>query len=351
MDIGVGVVSAVDSWKVAQRAEALGFSHVWFADSQMICADVFVAMALAAEKTRTIRLGTGVLVPSNRIAPVAAAAIGTLSRLAPGRIDVGLGTGFTARNTMGLPAMRIDALREYLRVLQALLANGMVEWEVEGARRKIRFLHPDAGLIDLGPKVPVHVSAFGPRGQALAAECAQGWMTFVGRVTSGVRDVEAVAMACRAVDRAPETIYKTAFTMGCVLSPNEAADSPRARAQAGPFALTFFHSLMDGSLRMRVPSALRPAVEEYRRVYQTYEPADARYLTLHRGHFMFVRPEEDRFLNADMLRDVTFTGTVDDLRARVRTLRDAGYQQFAVFLVPGHEDAIEDWARVRDGVT
>jgi 5,10-methylenetetrahydromethanopterin reductase len=88
---------------------------------------VFVAMALAVEKTRTIRLGTGVLVPSNRIAPVAAAAIGTLSRLARGRIDVGLGTGFTARNTMGLPAMRIDALREYLRVLQALLANGMVE--------------------------------------------------------------------------------------------------------------------------------------------------------------------------------------------------------------------------------
>jgi hypothetical protein len=108
---------------------------------------------------------------------------------------------------------------------------------------------------------------------------------------------------------------------------------------------------MDRSLKMRVPSALRQAVEEYRQMYESYEPVDARYLTLHRGHFMFVRPDEERFLNADMLRDMTFTGTVDDLRARVRTLRDAGYQQFAVFLVPGHEDAIEDWARVRDGVT
>ena len=105
MDFGVGVVSAVDSWKVAQRAEALGFSHVWFADTQLICADVFVAMALAAEKTSRIRLGTGVLVPTNRIAPVAAAAIASLSRLAPGRIDVGVGTGYTARNTPGHPPL------------------------------------------------------------------------------------------------------------------------------------------------------------------------------------------------------------------------------------------------------
>jgi 5,10-methylenetetrahydromethanopterin reductase len=350
MDIGVGVVSAVDSWKVAQRAEALGFSHVWFTDTQMICADVFVAMALAAEKTARIRLGTGVLVPSNRIAPAAAAAVASLSKLAPGRIEIGVGTGYTARNTMGLPAMRIGDLHEYVRVLRALLANEMVEWEAEGARRKIRFLSPEAGLVDLGPSVPIHVSAFGPRGRAVAAKAGDGWMTFVGRVANGVRDAHAMAEACRAADRTPQTLYKTAFTMGCVLAPAEPADSPRARAQAGPFAMTFYHSVMDGSLTMRVPSALRQAVEEYRRVYESYAPADARYLTLHRGHFMFVRPEEQRFLTAEILRDMTFTGTAEDLRTRISTLRDAGYQQFAVFVAPGHEDALDDWARVMDGV-
>jgi alkanesulfonate monooxygenase SsuD/methylene tetrahydromethanopterin reductase-like flavin-dependent oxidoreductase (luciferase family) len=350
MDFGVGVISAVDSWKVAERAEKLGFSHVWFTDTQMICADVFVAMALAAERTRTIRLGTGVLVPTNRIAPAAAAAIASLSKLAPGRIDVGIGTGYTARNTMGLRAMRIDELAEYVRVLKALLANETVEWEAEGARRKIRFLNPEAGLIDLESSVPIHVSAFGPRGRAVAADLASGWMTFVGRVSNGVRDVEAMIGACRAAGRDPKTLYKTAFTMGCVLAHGEAADSPRARAQAGPFALTFYHSLMDGSLKMRVPSAFRQAVEEYRQMYERYTPPDARYLTLHRGHFMFVRPDEERFLGADMLRDMTFTGTVDDLRARVKSLRDAGYEQFAVFIAPGHEDALDDWPRVMDGV-
>jgi 5,10-methylenetetrahydromethanopterin reductase len=94
MDFGIGIASASDSWKAAQRAEELGFTHAWFYDTQMITADPFVAMAAAALQTSKIRLGTGVLVPSNRIAAVTANAFATLNGLAPGRIDFGVGTGF-----------------------------------------------------------------------------------------------------------------------------------------------------------------------------------------------------------------------------------------------------------------
>src|SRR5256885_7304038 len=72
MDFGIALAPGVDAWKVVERAERLGFTHAWFYDTQMLCADVFVAMALAAARTSRIVLGTGVLVPSNRIAPVAA---------------------------------------------------------------------------------------------------------------------------------------------------------------------------------------------------------------------------------------------------------------------------------------
>ena len=68
MDFGIGIATSHDSWKLAQRAEELGFTHAWFFDTQMITADCFVAMGAAAMKTSRIRLGTGVLVPSNRIA-------------------------------------------------------------------------------------------------------------------------------------------------------------------------------------------------------------------------------------------------------------------------------------------
>jgi translation elongation factor EF-G len=95
MDFGIALPTAADSWKVTKEAEELGFTHAWFYDTQMLSADCFVAMGAAAVNTRRIRLGTGVLVPSNRIAPVAANVLATLNQLAPGRIDFGVGTGFT----------------------------------------------------------------------------------------------------------------------------------------------------------------------------------------------------------------------------------------------------------------
>src|SRR5207237_8780127 len=48
MDFGIALAPGVDAWKVVERAERLGFTHAWFYDTQMLCADVFVAMALAA---------------------------------------------------------------------------------------------------------------------------------------------------------------------------------------------------------------------------------------------------------------------------------------------------------------
>ena len=350
MDFGIGVATGVDAWPTVQRAEALGFSHAWFYDTQMLCADPFVGMALAAVKTSRIRLGTGVLIPSNRIAPVVANSFASLAKVAPGRLDLGVGTGFTGRNTMGIGAMRLADVKEHLRVVRALLAGETVEWEFEGQRRKIRFLDPSMGLIDLSHPVPVHLSAFGPRARALAVEIADGFMHFVGRLAGGLRDLAAIREACADAGRAPGTLYTTSFTVGCVLRDGEAADSRRARAQAGPFAMTFFHALADGSLPMRVPTRLQPAVAEYRRMYQTYEPPDARYLTLHKGHFMRVRPEEEKFLDAELLRDLSSTATAEELRERFRALRDAGCHQVAICLIPGQEDALDDWARVIEKV-
>ena len=138
MDFGIAVATAADSWKVAQRAEELGFSHAWFYDTQMLSADCFVAMGAAAVNTKKIRLGTGVLVPSNRIAPVAANALATLNQLAPGRIDFGVGTGFTARRAMGFGAMKVADMETYIAQVYALLQRETVDFEMEGQKKKIR---------------------------------------------------------------------------------------------------------------------------------------------------------------------------------------------------------------------
>jgi 5,10-methylenetetrahydromethanopterin reductase len=86
MDFGIALASNVDAWKTVKRAEELGFTHAWFYDSQMLVPDILVTMALAADKTSKIKLGMGVMVPTNRIAPVAANALASLNKLAPGRL-------------------------------------------------------------------------------------------------------------------------------------------------------------------------------------------------------------------------------------------------------------------------
>jgi 5,10-methylenetetrahydromethanopterin reductase len=350
MDYGIALASSADSWKLVQRAEDLGFSHAWFYDTQMLCADVFVAMAAAAERTSRIRLGTGVLIPSNRIAPVAANALASLNKLAPGRIIFGVGTGFTGRLTMGLAALKLAELAEYVRVVRALLSGERVEWECEGRRRKVQFLNPEAGLINIQDPIPVHLSAMGPKARKLTAEIAQGWINFLFALPIAVADVEAMLAEWRSAGRDTATCYTTGFTLGCVLHDGESYDSPRARAQAGPLAAVMLHALLERRSAAGLVPEIDALLARYREIYETYEPADARYLTLHRGHLLFLRPEEQPLITADLIRDFTLTGTREALADRIRALRDAGYGQLAIQLVPGHEDALQDWVRVIEKV-
>ncbi len=157
MQFGIAIPTAADSWRLVRRAEELGFSHAWFFDTQMLNADPFVAMAAAAMKTTKIRLGTGVLIPSNRIAPVTANAFASLNKLAPGRIAVGVSTGFTGRRTMGLGAVKLADMQEYIRIIQALWRGETVEMELEGKRRPIRFMNLELELTNVEDPIPLYM--------------------------------------------------------------------------------------------------------------------------------------------------------------------------------------------------
>ena len=78
---------------MAERAEAAGFDSVWIGDS--ITArprhEPLTLMAALAARTRRVRLGTGVLLPALRNPVVLAHVIGTLDRVAEGRVILGVG--------------------------------------------------------------------------------------------------------------------------------------------------------------------------------------------------------------------------------------------------------------------
>jgi 5,10-methylenetetrahydromethanopterin reductase len=348
MDFGIAFASSTENWRVVERAEALGFSHAWFYDTQLLNPDVFVCMALAARATKRIRLGTGVLIPSNRISPVAANGLATLAKLAPGRIDFGVGTGFTGRRTMGQGAIKLAEFERYIHEVQALLRGETVEVLLEGEMKKVRFLNPDLGLIDISHDIPLHVSAFGPKARALTARLDAAWAFFNGSNALAISALSAMQDSWRAAGRT-DALYANLYTLGCVLQPGESIMSPRALAQAGPLAVVLLHDMVErNSLgdALQAPPPIAEAAAAYAKIYETFQPADAKWLQLHRGHLMFVREEEKPFLNEDLMRLLTFSGTADELRGRVEELRDAGYAQFTVQIVEGQEAAIEDWAEV-----
>jgi len=349
MDFGVAVATTTESWKVVKRAEELGFSNAWFYDTQLLNPDVFIGMTMAAMHTSHIRLGTGVLIPSNRIEPVTANALVTLNKLAPGRIDFGVGTGFTGRRTMGLKAITLNRMRAYIERVQQLVLGETVTWDFEGETREIGFLNPEFGLINTEDPIPLHISAFGRRSRALTAELGAGWLNFGSAASVAFGSLEKMRGAWAQAGRAPGDLYSTLFALGCVLLPGEDAGSARAKAQAGTSVAVFLHDMAEtsepGAMEAVMGKRVSDLIEAYREIYLGY-PEHRRHLLNHKGHLMFLKPEEQHLIVPELIESMTFTGEKEALQERVRALAEAGYDQFVVQIVEGQEAALEDWAEV-----
>lgn len=353
MEMALAIPSDTESWRHVKRAEDMGFHSAWFYDTQLLNPDVFICMALAAANTERIRLGTGVLIPSNRIEPVSANALATLNKLAPGRIDFGVGTGFTGRRTMGLKAIPLAKMKTYVDRVQSMLLGETIDWDFEGVDRKIRFLNPDFGLINVADDIPLHVSAMGPKARRMAAELGGGWLNFGGSQAALTADVEDMKQAWSEHDRPPGDLHSTLFYLGAVLTGDAAEDERRLMTQAAPWTAVMFHNMLDDAspLALELPPELASTLQAYKDRHANYQPTDAKYLTSHRGHLMFLREEEKALLSPDLVKATTLSGTADELAEQLRQLSQAGYDQFAVQLVQGQEDAqLDAWADVFDRV-
>src|SRR5207249_9960481 len=81
--------------KLIQQVEAAGFDGAGILDSQLLCRDTFVTMALAAANTSGFTLFPAVTNPLTRHASVLPAATQPVEAIAPGRIKAIIGTGST----------------------------------------------------------------------------------------------------------------------------------------------------------------------------------------------------------------------------------------------------------------
>jgi 5,10-methylenetetrahydromethanopterin reductase len=299
-------------------AEELGFSAAWVYDSPLLYHDPYVTLARAAERTRRIALGVGVVVPGLRSAVVIASALSSLGALAPGRVRVAVGAGFTGRFTLGLGPVPLRRLEREVRALRALLAGGEAPYEEGG--RPVRLLPvPGAGG---GGAIPIYVACRGPRAQALAGRLGDGALTGIfypgglARVKQGIgADLPLVAHA-----------------VGAVAAEGEPLAGPRLAAAVGPVVAAAFHQFAEQPWRLEgLEPGLRTEVEEYVRRITARIPPERRHLELHRGHLVeVVHPEDRELITEDNVRRFAFCGTREELRARAEQLAADGVTELAV---------------------
>ena len=278
----------------AQLAESLGYERVWLYDSPALYGDVWVHLARIAEHTTRIGIGPGVLVPNLRHPVTQASAIATVDALAPGRLAVAIGTGFTARMTMGQRPLTWAETRMYIAQVKGLLnGEAMV---IDG---KIAKLIPPAGYLPFGP-VPVLVAANGPKGLAVARELGDGVMSIFGGY--------------------PEFDWCALLAFGTVLDPGESPGSERALLAAGPALTVVYHGMYEGD-----PESVDglPGGPEWRAELERI-PVHLRHLATHEDHLVNV-PERDRpVLSGEGLTAFTWTGEAEVLRARLDATAAAG---------------------------
>ncbi len=303
MDIACAFPTALDSPDNIALAESLGYTRAWVYDTPQQSPDVWMTLALAAQRTERIGLGPGVLVPSLRHPMVNAAATATLAALAPGRVAVAFGTGFTGRRAMGYRAVTWSFMDAYLTAYLGLLRGETVEWE----GRRMRMLHPDGHAPARPVEVPVLVGALGPKGHEVARKHGDG-----------------LYVTLQLPEFMSEYSWVPYLAWGTVLDDDEPVDSEHARLAGGPGWALAYH----GAYEFGGPDAVLglPGGERWLAVVNRESPAE-RHLSVHSGHCVELSAADQAAWDAGghaILRDVTITGTRDEVRRNLDDLAARG---------------------------
>ena len=340
MEFGICFDTHVDKWDLIRYAEELGYDRAWVPDSQMIWSDCYATMALAAQATKRIQIGTGVAIPGTRIAPVTAHCIASINQLAPGRIFLGIGTGHTAMRVMGQHPMPIREFREYLRVVRALLNGEAVDYTYGGVTREITFLHRDRHYINLDQPIPIYIAANGPKACEAAGMYGDGW------ITAGADDIRPKlalieAGAKKAGRKLPHPFVNTALVTACVLRPGERLSDERVIREVGSYVTAILHFAYEiwkdlGKKDELIPSYFKNQWGRYLEHVASFSlPEDKRFRQIHDGHCTYTQSGEEVFVTPEAIRGTCLAGTPEEIVEQLRQMERNGLT--GVSLLPSAE--------------
>jgi 5,10-methylenetetrahydromethanopterin reductase len=301
MKISAQFATSLHSPEDIAAAERLGYDRAWLFDTPHEGPDVWMMLALAAERTTTIGLGPGVLVPTLRHPMVNASATAALTALAPGRVAVAFGTGFAGARALGSAPATWSYLRDYVATFRGLLSGATVTWQ----GNRMRMMHPRGHAPQRPIDVPILISAIGPKGLAVASELADGLFTVNGQTSFAFR-FQWAALAVH----------------GTVLGDGEPLDSARVQAAAGPGSALAYHAAYEFGGDV---TAL-PAGDVWLDTINQTPPQD-RHFAVHDQHLVALNRADTAAWAAGSWKAIpatTLTGTADDIGRRVSDIAAQG---------------------------
>ncbi|MGH9055487.1 MAG: LLM class flavin-dependent oxidoreductase [Acidimicrobiales bacterium] len=322
MDVSCAFPTSLDSPDNIAMAEQLGYHRAWVYDTPQQSPDVWMTLALAADRTERIWLGPGVLIPSLRHPMVNAAATATLCALAPGRVAVAFGTGFSGRRAMGYGPISWAFMEAYIRAYRGLLRGEVIEWE--GTR--MQMLHPEGHAPERPLDVPILISALGPKGNSVAKALADGLYTTL--------------LTPEFISDYSQSVH---LAWGTVLADDEGDDSERARSAGGPGWALSLH----GAYEFGGPEAVLqlPGGQAWLDVVNRAPQRD-RHLTVHAKHCVGLNEADQAAWGAggnQTLRQVTLTGNRRQVREKLDEYRSRGVTE--IVLQPCGENVKEELER------
>lgn len=182
---GVGVWQGFSSRRLIELATLIedeGFDQLWYSNHKLY-RDLWVGMAIAAQATRRITLGSFVAEPYSQHPAQIAAAIATIDELSGGRAILGLGAGGANFKELGAVRRRpAQALRESVEIARGLLRGERLAYRGEVFTADDVWLHLPARA-----DLPIVVASRGDRVLRAAGEVADGVMIATYATPDGLR--------------------------------------------------------------------------------------------------------------------------------------------------------------------
>ena len=195
--------SVVETAEFAVKCEQAGFDGVGIIDHQHTGRDVFLAMALAADRTRRVTLYPAVTNPVTRHPMVLASIAQSLEEIAPHRVILCVGAGFMSTRHINRGSASVKEMRDAVDQARRLLAGEDVYPGITDGRL----------VRTSDPPTPVYVCATGPRMIELAGEIADGAMLMVGLDPGMV--AQAMDHLARGAERAGRAVGDLPITLVC----------------------------------------------------------------------------------------------------------------------------------------